>query len=111
MENPKEFGFGGSVATGYDSGLVPILFEPWATRLIEEHQPWDGQRVLDVATGTGIVPQLLAKQVGPDGSVLGADINDEMLALAKKRCAGLSNTEFVECPADALPWTSLEKLS
>ncbi|MHC4492647.1 MAG: methyltransferase domain-containing protein, partial [Planctomycetota bacterium] len=92
-----------AVASGYDAVLVPVLFAPWATRLLEEHGPWKGRRVLDLATGTGVVAQLLAGRVGPSGEVVGADINGEMLALARERCAGLTPAvKFVESPAHPL---------
>ena len=70
MNESREFSFGdNSVANAYDNALVPILFEPWAARLVEEHRPWEGRRVLDLATGTGIVARLLAERVGPGGGV------------------------------------------
>lgn len=104
MSEPAEFTFDDdSVASAYDNGLVPVLFEPWADRLVREHGPWEGRQVLDLATGTGIVAQKLAKQVEPGGKVVGTDINPEMLALARKRCAGLmSEVEFVQSPAHPL---------
>jgi ubiquinone/menaquinone biosynthesis C-methylase UbiE len=108
MSKTCEFSFGDdSVASAYDDALVPVLFKPWAARLVEEYRPWEGRRVLDLATGTGIVAQLLAGQVGRSGKLLGADINGEMLALARKRCAGLTPAvEFVECPAHPLEISS-----
>jgi ubiquinone/menaquinone biosynthesis C-methylase UbiE len=104
LNKPQEFSFGDdSVASAYDRVLVPILFEPWAARLVEEYQPWDGRRVLDLATGTGIVAQRLSEQVGLSGKVFAADINGQMLALAAKRCAGLTPAvQFIECPAHPL---------
>jgi ubiquinone/menaquinone biosynthesis C-methylase UbiE len=104
MSKTREFSFGDdSVAGAYDNALVPVLFEPWAVRLVEEYRPWEGRRVLDLATGTGIVAQVLAKEVGPDGKVLGTDINGEMLALARQRCAGQNSTvEFIESSAHPL---------
>ena len=104
MSQPNEFNFAdNSVASAYDSVLVPILFKPWADRLVKEFGPWDGQRVLDLATGTGIVAQQLAGQVGSSGKVLAADISGEMLAIAMQRCADLTPAvEFIECPAQAL---------
>ena len=104
MSETREFSFGDdSVAGAYDNALVPVLFEPWAARLVEEYRPWEGRRVLDLATGSGIVAQLLAGQVGPHGKVLAADINGEMLELARKRCAGLTPpVEFTESPAHPL---------
>ena len=104
MSEKQEFSFGdNSVASAYDNVLVRYLFEPWAVRLIEENQPWEGRRVLDLATGTGIVAQQLAGQVGPGGNVIGIDINSEMLALARKRCADLNSVvKFIECSAHPL---------
>ena len=104
MKDTQEFSFGDdSVANAYDNVLVPVLFEPWAERLVDEHQPWEGRRVLDLATGTGIVAKRLAEQVGPGGKVFATDITGEMLELAVKRCAGLTPAvEFVECPAHPL---------
>ncbi len=68
MSQPSEFNFAdNSVASAYDNVLVPVLFKPWAARLVKEFGPWDGQRVLDLATGTGIVAQQLAGQVGSSG--------------------------------------------
>jgi ubiquinone/menaquinone biosynthesis C-methylase UbiE len=104
MSETAEFSFGdNSVASAYDNVLVRLLFEPWAVRLVEDYQPWEGRHVLDLATGTGIVAQLLAGQVGSGGKVLGTDINSEMLALARKRCADLTPAvRFIECPAHPL---------
>jgi ubiquinone/menaquinone biosynthesis C-methylase UbiE len=108
MRQSDEFSFGDdSVAGAYDDVLVPILFEPWAVRLVEAYQPWEGRQVLDLATGTGIVARLLAEQVGPAGSVLGSDMNGEMLERAREWCAGLTSTvKFVECSAESLDCSS-----
>ena len=96
-----------SVASAYDAVWVPVVFRPWATRLLEEHPQWKGQRGLDIATGTGIVARLLADQVGPEGKVIGTDINDEMLSVAKERCAGLAPpVTFVKSPAHPLEISS-----
>lgn len=104
MTGSSEFGFGDdSVAGAYDRGLVPVLFEPWAERLVREHGPWRGLRVLDLATGTGIVAEKLAGQVGAEGRVVGADLNAEMLSLARRRCAGSEPpVEWVQSPAHPL---------
>lgn len=108
MSETQEFSFSGeSVASGYDNLLVPVLFEPWAERLVEAHRPWEGRRVLDLACGTGIVARLLAGRVGSSGRVIGADANDEMLEVARKRCAGLTPAvEFMTCGAHSLDVSS-----
>ncbi len=104
MAPTDEFSFGDdSVASSYDDVLVPILFEPWAVTLVDGHQPWAGKRILDLATGTGILAQLLAEHAGPDGSVVGSDVNGEMLGRARARCEGSKHSvNFVEAPAESL---------
>lgn len=107
MEKSDEFSFGDdSVARAYDDVLVPILFEPWAKALIDTYGPWDGRQVLDLATGTGIVSRMLAQQVGQSGSVLGTDLNAEMLIVAAASISNESpNVDFAECPAENLECT------
>ena len=104
MSQPRDFDFGDdAVANAYDKVIAPNLFHPWTTRLVEQHGPWDGRRVLDVATGTGIVAQYIGERVGPAGKVVGADLNPQMLGAARRRCADLAPTvEFVESPAHPL---------
>lgn len=108
MAQSDEFSFcDNSVAESYDDVLVPMLFEPWAASLVDEHQPWVGKRILDLATGTGILAQLLVEHVGPDGSVSGSDMNGEMLARAKVRCEGAKcSVDFVEASAESLSFSS-----
>ncbi|MHC5026833.1 MAG: class I SAM-dependent methyltransferase [Planctomycetota bacterium] len=104
MDQPPEMRFDGSkVARSYDDGLVPVLFEPWARRMLDEHGPWEGRHVLDLATGTGVVARHLAERVAPGGRVIAADLNEEMLAIARERCADVAEIVRVEAmPADAL---------
>jgi len=63
-----------------------------------------GERVLDVACGTGVVAQALAAAVGPQGRVLGVDISSAMVAAAAARAqaAGLGWAEFARMDAEAL---------
>ena len=98
MEN-KEFSFGGLAAINYDKVLVPIIFRPWASKLLDSLGSLENLIVLDLATGTGIVAQLLEKKVGNNGKVIGADINGEMLKIAK---INVPFANFIECPADSI---------
>jgi SAM-dependent methyltransferase len=50
-----------------------------------------GQRVLDVATGTGISAEAALRAVGPGGSILATDISPEMVEKARQRLAQLPN--------------------
>ncbi|MBV8082627.1 MAG: class I SAM-dependent methyltransferase [Candidatus Eremiobacteraeota bacterium] len=57
-----------------------------------------GQRVLDVGSGVGDVALLVARLVGPGGSVVGVDRDARSLERARERVheAGFSNVRFVE---------------
>ncbi len=48
-----------------------------------------GQRVLDLASGPGLLAAAAAQQVAPDGFVLATDIAEGMLAEGARRCAAL----------------------
>ncbi len=73
-----------SAAEVYEDFFIPALFEEWPPRVADAAHIGPGQRVLDVACGTGVLARYVAGQVGPDGSVIGVDINDGMLAVARR---------------------------
>ena len=92
-------------AEGYEDYMGPALFAPCAERLIAVASPEPGERVLDLATGTGIVARKLATRVGPGGTVTGLDISPGMLAVARDRAAREGATiDWVEGRAEALPF-------
>lgn len=76
-----------SAAEAYEQYFVPILFAPWAERIIDAADLRDGDRVLDVACGTGIVARRAAERVGERGTVVGLDLNEGMLAVAEQAAA------------------------
>lgn len=63
-----------------------------------------GQKILDIATGTGLVAIEAAQLVGSEGQVVGVDISTGLLEQAKRkaRAAGLSNIELIEADAETL---------
>jgi len=61
-----------------------------------------GNRVLDVATGTGIVAIEALKKVGNDGRVVGIDISTGPLAIAKRTAGNTNNLQFLEMDAEDL---------
>jgi ubiquinone/menaquinone biosynthesis C-methylase UbiE len=88
------------VAELYESAFVPAFFAQWAPRLCEAAGVRPGQRVLDVACGTGIVARAAADRVGLGGRVVGVDLNEAMLAVARRVCPGVT---FHRGDAGALP--------
>jgi SAM-dependent methyltransferase len=73
----------GTEAEIYEHYLVPAVFAPWAAMLIEQAALQPGERVLDVACGTGVVARLAVKLVGSTGQVIGLDNDAERLAVAR----------------------------
>jgi ubiquinone/menaquinone biosynthesis C-methylase UbiE len=73
-----------SAAESYERYLVPLFFAPGAQYLIELAALKEGERVLDLASGTGIVARSAASKVGTNGMVVGLDRNESMLAVARK---------------------------
>lgn len=67
----------------YEQWLVGPLFRPWAEVLLDLVGPAAGERVLDIACGTGIVARLAHERVGPGGAVVGVDVSPGMLEVAR----------------------------
>jgi demethylmenaquinone methyltransferase/2-methoxy-6-polyprenyl-1,4-benzoquinol methylase len=103
-----------SVATKYD--LMNDLMSLGVHRLWKRHfiaisniQP--GQRVLDLAGGTGDIAALMSKRVGSSGSVVLSDINAAMLAVGRQRMEDqglVSNIEYSLANAEKLPFADAE---
>lgn len=89
-------------ASAYERYLVPLLFDATAADLLDRLAVRPGQRVLDVACGTGIVARHAAERVGPEGQVTGVDLNPGMLAAARE-ASPTSAIVWEQASADALP--------
>jgi demethylmenaquinone methyltransferase/2-methoxy-6-polyprenyl-1,4-benzoquinol methylase len=76
----------------------------WRRALVGEVAPRDGQRILDVATGTGMVAAELLRRA--DCSVVGIDQSEPMLARARARFAGRAESQvrLLRGEAEALPF-------
>ncbi|HET9495376.1 MAG TPA: methyltransferase domain-containing protein [Chloroflexia bacterium] len=68
----------------YDEVFVPAALQQWAERVADAAKLQRGQRVLDVACGTGVLTRAVAERVGPEGAVVGLDRNEGMLAVARR---------------------------
>ncbi len=118
------------VATEEKTGLVHDVFESVAGKYdlmndlmsLGVHRLWKrhfiaisnvhpGQRVLDLAGGTGDIAALLSKRVGSTGSVVLSDINEAMLEVGRQRLEdrGIAgNIEYSLANAEKLPFADGE---
>ncbi len=99
-----------SVAPKYDlmNDLMSFgLHRLWKRFTIAQSGVRAGQRVLDVAGGTGDLTREFAKQVGKDGLVVLADINEKMLQVGRERLTDqgiVGNIRYVQADAESLPF-------
>lgn len=70
-------------AEAYEAAFVPAFFAQWAPILCDAAGVETGQRILDVACGTGIVARTAADRVG-SANVVGVDLNEAMLIVARR---------------------------
>jgi demethylmenaquinone methyltransferase/2-methoxy-6-polyprenyl-1,4-benzoquinol methylase len=118
-----DFGFE-KVAAGNKAARVAQVFDRVADRydLMNDlmslglHRAWKafavalarvrpGERVLDVASGSGDLAQALARRTGPTGQVLVTDINRRMLARGRDRLLDAGFLAWaVQCDAERLPF-------
>src|SRR5215472_13716259 len=95
----------GTAPENYERYLVPSIFAPWAEDLLEMAGVRPGQRVLDIACGTGVVARTAARRLGGRGYVTGLDLSAPMLAVARSAAAAEGATiEWREGSALQLPF-------
>jgi ubiquinone/menaquinone biosynthesis C-methylase UbiE len=96
---------GGSGPANYQQFLVPAMFDRFAKTLVEQAGVAAGDRVLDVACGTGAASRAIARVAGADGSVTGVDLGEPTLAVARsfEPEEGAAPIEFLQADATQLP--------
>jgi SAM-dependent methyltransferase len=85
----------------YDTLFVPALFQQWGPIVASKARIGPGDRVLDVACGTGVLACAAHDRTGPEGAVNGLDSNPGMLAVARRKNNAVS---WQEGKAEALPY-------
>ena len=99
-----------SVATKYDlmNDLMSCgIHRLWKRFTVEISAAREGQRVLDLAGGTGDVAWQLARRVGDSGMVVVTDINANMLTVGRERMLNrgiAGNLQYVQADAETLPF-------
>lgn len=85
----------------YDTLFVPALFQQWGDVVADAASITRGQRVLDVACGTGVLASAASERVGDDAAVIGLDPNEEMLEVARRKS---SRVRWQSGRAESLPF-------
>ena len=88
-------------ARAYEELFVPALFRQWAPMVADAARIESGDRVLDIACGTGVLAREAARRTGPSGRVAGLDPNAGMLAVARGLAPGI---DWRDGTAEALPF-------
>ncbi|MEJ2044691.1 MAG: bifunctional demethylmenaquinone methyltransferase/2-methoxy-6-polyprenyl-1,4-benzoquinol methylase UbiE [Reinekea sp.] len=103
-----------SVAAKYDvmNDLMSFgIHRLWKRYTIEMSGVREGNKVLDIAGGTGDLTYAFAKRVGAGGKVVLADINESMLKVGRDRLADrgvVANLEVIQANAERLPFPDNE---
>ncbi len=97
--------FVGSIPDVYERLLVPLIFAEPAEHLAEAVAASDPREVLETAAGTGVVTRALEARL-PSATITATDLNEAMIAQAQHRSAALSNVDWRQADAQALPFAS-----
>lgn len=96
--------YGATPAETYQRFFVPSIGAPAADDLISAAGLRPGERVLDVACGTGVVTRRAAERVGARGAVVGLDVNPSMLAVARSHTPPDVQIDWCEASAESMPF-------
>ncbi len=88
-------------ARAYEALFVPALFGQWTPKVVEAARLVPGQKVLDVACGTGALARAVQPRMGSTGYVVGLDASAAMLAVAKELAP---NVEWRQGMAESMPF-------
>lgn len=90
LEEPQVRAMFDRIARVYDrmnSVMTAGLHHKWRSRAVDLASVVPGDRVVDVACGTGDLSLELARRVGPSGAVVGCDFSEQMLVFAREKGA------------------------
>ena len=96
--------FAGSIPKFYDTLMVPLIFEGYATDVAARVAAFSPGAVLETAAGSGAVTRMLAPLLGADARYVVTDLNPAMLDYAVTRQAADNRIEWRQADALALPF-------
>jgi len=100
MNKHEQWHLSQDAAERYERVVVRSILGPWAPLLVEAAGVSAGERVLDLACGTGVVARVAAERVGSHGRVVGTDLNPGMIAVARTLPVRDGATiQWLECSA------------
>ena len=98
--------FSGSIAEIYDTCLVPLLFEVYASDLARRAAEGAPARILETAAGTGVVARALAPLLAEQARYVVTDLNPPMLERASQRQGADGRIRWQQANALELPFES-----
>lgn len=90
-------------AVNYENFFVPAIGAPLANDLVRHAALSAGDRVLDVACGTGVVARLALVETGAGGTVAGLDVNPAMIDVARSTTPSGGSIDWHEANAEKMP--------
>jgi len=104
MKTSGQWNMAKEAAELYERVVARHILGPWAPSLVDAARLAGGERVLDLACGTGVVTRVAAQRVGPQGRVTGIDLNAEMIGVARSLPAPAgAPVDWLEGSALAIP--------
>jgi ubiquinone/menaquinone biosynthesis C-methylase UbiE len=83
-DDPSRGQVSNTAAEVYEEFFVPALFAQWAAPMLDAVDARLGEHLIDIGTGTGVLARAALRRVGPTGSVIAVDPNEDMLAVAAR---------------------------
>jgi SAM-dependent methyltransferase len=96
--------FTGSIPELYERYLVPLIFQPYAEDLARRIAAARPERVLETASGTGVLTRAMRRTLPQSASIVTTDLNPPMLDYARSIASDLHGVEWRQADALKLPF-------
>ncbi|MFD8725081.1 class I SAM-dependent methyltransferase [Streptomyces sp. NPDC059629] len=88
----------------YDKGLGPVIFIDYAREMARRVTATSPRRILETATGTGIVTRMLRDSLPASSTLVATDLSQRMLEVAKHKFSTSESIDILEADAQDLPF-------